>query len=254
MTMKTAKRIILCDDTEIEKVSQKAKKHKLGIEIQSFYDPSFCEDFKQIKLHQNLIKRIELLSFHAPFGDLCPGSFDPMVRSVAKNRFELGYDIAKKLGVSHMVFHIGYVPGTGPIKRWSSRCINFWNEFLEGKSEMQFYIENMLEYDPEMLLTVIEGLDKKNVKVCLDLGHAHCYSKTNVLNWIKILKDKIGYVHIHDNNGEKDEHLGIGKGNIPMVEALTLLNKYAPNSIWAIEAKVEDMEETIKWLKTNNFL
>ena len=110
------KTIILCDDLNIKEVSKKAKSNKFGIEMQSFYDPSFIENnADQIKIHKELIKEISPLSFHAPFGDLCPGSFDSLVRSVAKDRFELGYKIAHKLGVSSIVFHIGYVPGTGPI-------------------------------------------------------------------------------------------------------------------------------------------
>ena len=119
---------------------------------------------------------------------------------------------------------------------------------------MNYFIENHLDHTPEMLSTVIAGINRDNVKVCLDLGHVHCYSKTSLLEWIKTLNDKIGYVHIHDNNGEKDEHLGIGKGNIPMIEVFNALNEYAPNAIWAIESKVEDMDESIGWLKINNFL
>jgi len=75
-----------------------------------------------------------------------------------------------------------------------------------------------------------------------------------VIDWIKTLKDRIGYVHIHDNNGENDEHLGIGKGNIPMFEVLTALNTYAPNAVWALECKIEDMDESIEQLKKNKFL
>lgn len=248
------KKIILCDDTNIIETSKKAKEHGFGIEVQSFYKPAFCEETNNIDIHKKLIVWIEPISFHAPFADLCPGSSDSMVRDIAMNRFELGYQVAKQLDVSHIIFHIGYVPGTGPIKRRAPRCVDFWNKFLEWKDNMNFYIENVLEHDPEMLSTVIEGINKKTVKACLDLGHAHCYSKTSVMDWIKTLKDKIGYVHIHDNNWEKDEHLGIGKWNIPMFEVLSALNEYAPNAVWTLECKVEDMDESIKWLTKNNFL
>jgi len=50
-------------------------------------------------------------------------------------------------------------------------------------------------------------------------------------------------------HGETDEHLGLGKGNISLVEVLAALKEYAPNAIWAIEANLDDMEDSILWLK-----
>lgn len=249
------KQIILCDDCNIEEASKKAKNNGFGIEIQSFHKPKLCEDENQINLHKKCIEGIQPISFHAAFADLCPWSSDPMVREVAKNRFELGYKVAKRLGVSHMVFHIWRVPWAGMIPRRADRCVNFWNEFLEWKSEkINYYIENLFDYDPEMLSLVIDGIHRDNVKVCLDTWHAHCKSKISVVDRIKTLKDRIGYVHIHDNNWEKDEHLGIGKGNIPMFDVLTALDTYAPNATWALECKVEDMDSSIAWLKKHKFL
>lgn len=249
------KKIILCDDCNVEEVSNKAKKNWFWIEVQWFYKPKECENEEQINFHKQKIEGINAVSLHAPFGDLCPWSSDSMVRDVARNRFELGYKVANKLWANSIVYHIWRIPWAGMVKRRSERCIDFWNGFLEGKSEnISFYIENQFDHDPEVLSLVIDGINKDNVKVCLDIWHAHCNSKTSVLDWIKILKDKIGYVHIHDNNGAEDEHLWIGKWNIPMFEVLSALNEYAPNAIWTLECKVEDMDESINWLTKNNFL
>lgn len=49
------KKIILCDDTNVEEVSKKAKEHGFGIEVQSFYKPEFCEDTNNIDIHKKLI-------------------------------------------------------------------------------------------------------------------------------------------------------------------------------------------------------
>ena len=249
------KKIILCDDGKVEEVSEKAKKYGFGIEVQALHKPAFCKDQELINSHKNHIKGIQPISFHAPFADLCPWSSDHMVREVARNRFELWYEAAEKLGVSYMVFHIWWIPWAGMISRRADRCVNFRNEFLKWKSEkIQYTIENQFDHDPEMISLVIDWIHKDNIKSCLDIWHAHCYSKISVIDWIKTLKDRIRYVHIHDNNGENDEHLGIGKGNIPMFEVLTALNTYAPNAVWALECKIEDMDESIEQLKKNEFL
>ncbi len=92
------------------------------------------------------------------------------------------------------------------------------------------------------------------MNICLDIGHAHCNSKTSVLDWVKKLNKQIGFVHLHNNYGQQDEHLGFEKGTINFLEICNALEEYAPNSIWAIETNINDMEDSIIWLIENNFL
>ena len=250
------KNLVLCDDCEIEQTAKLCKQNNFGIEIQGFYDPKLYENNPEIIGDYNkLIDGVEFVSLHAPFCDLCPGTTDALIREATMKRFELAYEIAVKLNISHIVFHVGYVPGTGVPKNWAIRCANFWKEFLEGKSEkMNYYLENVLEKTPEVSMAVISEINRPNVKACLDLGHAYCYSKTPLSEWIETLKDKIGYVHMHDNHGEKDEHLGFGEGDIPLLEVLTLLNLHAPEAIWALECKTLSHLDSVEFLKINNFL
>jgi len=178
-----------------------------------------------------------------------------MVRDVARNRFEMAYDIALNLDISHIVLHHGYVPGTSLPAGWLTRCTDFWEDFLESKSEkMRFPIENMLESDPYLLSDVVTAIDRENVDVCLDIGHVHCQSKVSVLKWIEYLGDQIGYVHLHDNHGEKDEHLGLGEGDIPLVDVCNMLCEYAPGALWAIEAEDIGIQESVIWLKEHGFI
>lgn len=53
---------------------------------------------------------------------------------------------------------------------------------------------------------------------------------------------------MHDNHGEQDEHLGFGKGNIPLTEVCQFLEQYSPDAIWAIETNTKDIEQSILWL------
>lgn len=246
--------IILCDDSELEKVATIAKKKNFGLEFQSFHSQKNYLN-KNIAIHKKQLEGIKPIFMHGIFPDLNPGTTDPDLRKIAKKRFNQTYKVARELNATGIVYHVGYVPGTGYPPNWAKRSIAFWEEFLKGKSKkVNFYIENMLEHTPDMLYDIIGGLNRDNVKVCLDLGHAHCYSKTSVLKWIEKLQDKIGYVHIHDNNGLKDEHIGIGKGNIPMKRVLNALKKYAPNAKWALEVNPKDMNQTLKWLEENKYI
>jgi sugar phosphate isomerase/epimerase len=249
-------KIILCDDDRIEKISKLSLKNNCGIEIQSFYDPSYIlTNPDAIEAHIGLIKDINLRSLHGPFGDLCPGSYDPMIRDVARNRFELAHEIANKLNATHIILHHGYVPHTSQPINWIKRCSSFWREFIKNKNNgIKFHIENHLDFDPYIIHDVIDEINNNNVNICLDIGHVHCCSKTSVIDWIRYLNNKIGYVHLHNNYGTKDEHLGFQKGTIPMEEVLLCLLELSPNAIWAIESKVSEINDSLNWLKEKNFI
>lgn len=111
-----------------------------------------------------------------------------------------------------------------------------------------------MEWNPEILIDIIDGVNSKKLGVNLDIGHAFAFSKLSVIDWIKQLGNKTTYVHLHDNHGEKDSHLGFGKGTMPIVEILNALNQYAPDAVWALECQLVDMEKSIEFLKEKEFI
>jgi sugar phosphate isomerase/epimerase len=74
---------------------------------------------------------------------------------------------------------------------------------------------------PEKIADLIHTLHMDDLGVCFDIGHAHVMS--NVAEAFHTLKPYIRSTHIHDNKGEKDEHLFPGEGTIDWNEAMRLL-------------------------------
>jgi sugar phosphate isomerase/epimerase len=247
------KNLLLCDDNNTSKVLPLCIQYNAGIEMQAFYNPlDYENDASPIKEHLDKIGDITLRAIHGCFGDLCPGSFDPLVRETARNRFELSYRAAVQLKVQHIVFHMGYVPHTSPPDRWLPRCVTFWKTFLETKSDsIKLHIENLFELEPKLLSDLIDSIGSDAVDVNLDIGHAHCFSRNSVAEWIQMLGNRIGYVHLHDNHGQEDEHLTLGKGTIPLKDVLMALNQYAPEAYWALETDINEMQRSIEWLMDN---
>jgi sugar phosphate isomerase/epimerase len=94
--------------------------------------------------------------------------------------------------------------------------MEFWHDFLSDKDpNIRIHLENMLELDPELISDVVRSIDRANLDINLDIGHAHCNSNTPVIKWIERLGSQIGYVHLHDNHGQSDEHLGLGPVRSP---------------------------------------
>jgi sugar phosphate isomerase/epimerase len=250
------RRIIICDNDDFDALFPLCLSEGLGIELQSFSNPTQLDLYPVWIRHQlEKIGVIDFRTFHGPFGDLNCGSYDPMIREVSRNRMELAYQTACQLQATHIVFHHGYVPRTSYPKNWISRFVQFWKSFLDGMPEnMYFHLENMLELSPDMMAETIDTISDRRVSACFDVGHAHCNSTTPVLNWIDKLGTRIGYVHLHDNNGTSDQHLAIGEGNIPFDFVCKALNEHAPDAIWALEMHTQGVKKSYDWLRQNGFV
>ena len=151
-----------------------------GIEIQSFLEPEKVPDL------QRALGDLQPRSLHGPFGDLCAGSYDPMIREVTRHRFELACGFARGLDCPDIVLHHGYVPGTSSPQNWLRRCVAFWHDFLDGKeASVRYHVENVLEWDGGLLAEVIDTINDPRVDVCLDIGHCHCNSRESPQEWIE---------------------------------------------------------------------
>ena len=74
---------------------------------------------------------------------------------------------------------------------------------------------------PEALLELIEGTE---MGICLDIGHANT---TGNLEGFLELKDRVINLHVHDNHGERDEHLPVGSGTVDFPRLLRSLSAYS---------------------------
>lgn len=83
-------------------------------------------------------------------------------------------------------------------------------------------------------------VDGTDLKVCFDIGHANTMNEID--NMIDLLGDRIANIHIHDNNGEQDEHLTLGEGNIDFQSVIKRLGRYKGN--YVIESK--SLESAVK--------
>ena len=244
------KSIVLCDDTNPEKVLPLCERYNLGIEIQGFYDPN--ETHKKDELlsfYKEILPNGIEKHFHAPFWDLCLGSANNKIVDVTEYYFDYAYDIADELGCQSITVHHGFIPNTSYPTNWIKRSVKFWEKFFtEHSGNIKIYMENQCETDPETLIGIVDNFSSDRLGVNLDIGHAHCNSDLTVTDWIKQLNNRIKYVHIHSNNGKSDQHLGLKHGNIKPKRVLAALEKYAPDAVWALECKLEYMQETVEYL------
>jgi sugar phosphate isomerase/epimerase len=179
-------------------------------------------------------------TIHAPFMDLNPGSLERLLRESTMRRFHQVLDAAEILRPEVMVFHPGfdrwrYGEAT---ELWLEHSVVAWRGVLERAREIGtvIAIENIFEEEPGTLRALFERVDDPLLRHCFDVGHWNLFKKVGMEQWFEALGDRIAEVHIHDNSGTRDDHAPPGEGAIDFGLYFELMERYAPDAAYTIEA------------------
>jgi len=229
------------------------KENGLGLEVLQYSNPVFADDFE--KNHPQITKCIagvSGLSMHGALHDTYHTSVDPLIREVVKKRFLQSMQIASFHGINSVVFHSSYRKflngsSTAAIDAFVKSSIEFWKDMEQHIPQgMTIFLENVEDEDPEVLVQIFEAVPK--IRCCFDVGHAYFNGRNLSLNrWIDVLKNHIGHVHIHDNNGNHDDHFPLGLGSIILPGAINkILHTVGEDVPFVLECNIE---ESVKWLR-----
>ncbi len=180
---------------------------------------------------------------HAPTSDLNLASIRDPIRNASIELLKDMAEICVKLDSNILVVHPGYVAFPHDrefaLKAFSKSVPLLEQIYLE--TGVKICIENMPMW--ECFLFREPGLDIGNNFFTLDVGHANTMG-----NLPEFLQMEISHFHLHDNNGEGDDHHSIGGGGIDYSTMRSLLKKNS--SIKIVENKCEaDALKSINALK-----
>ncbi|MDR2613394.1 MAG: sugar phosphate isomerase/epimerase [Deltaproteobacteria bacterium] len=183
---------------------------------------------------------------HLPYGGMLPGSPDPARAGRETLRRAAGiaslYDPAHLVG--HVCFrpladseaapakHLAMGPGDleGPLARPSEAFLE--NSLASWKPVMEncpgrLFLENTSDRSPCAVRRLLDLLPPGRAGMCLDIGHWHHSGMgvgwRNLGRWLDIAGDRVGHLHIHDNDGSADQHLPLGAGRIDFAEVWRLV-------------------------------
>ena len=190
-----------------------------GLELIQFSVSENLDHFSDtMKKEKELLARMDHppVTIHGPFLDLNPMTFDSRIRQVVLDRFAQAYEAAEELHAARIIFHSGMVPTVYFLEGWAERMTAFWEDFLPGRREIPVCMENVLDREYEPFAEIAAALTDRfpNFGICLDLGHAHCYSSHPETDWTSALKPYILHLHLHDNDGTADSHHALGTGTV----------------------------------------
>lgn len=205
---------------------QLARENGLGVEIAEFctasnLDDSFSETDAAV---QRQISGVPHRLLHGPFNELFPCAIDPLARKVAAFRYRQALELAQRYQAEKVILHGGYNPRLYFPCWYTEQSVLFWKQFLEeNPGNYQICLENVLEEEPEMLLSIVRQVNDPRLSLCLDLGHVNAYSPTPAESWIESWGNHLSHVHVHNNDGTADTHSALDCGTLNLEAILQSL-------------------------------
>jgi len=232
-----------------------AKKYGLGLEIAE-YCTAWNMDEKFDETDPSVREKIDGVGqkvLHGPFNELFPCAIDPMVRDIARYRYRQTIALAKAYGVRKIIIHGGYNPRLYYPIWYTEQSAVFWKEFIaEVPEDMTIVLENVMEEEIPMFLTILQQVEEKRLRMCLDVGHANAYSVSTPMEWLETCAPYIEHFHIHNNDGSWDLHQSLQDGVLPMMQVLELADSLCPHATYTIETL--KAAPSLLWLKEQGLL
>lgn len=217
--------------------------------------------------HQDIAGRLRAAglacSVHLPFMGLQPGSEDHAERARARGQLHLAAELARLYGAAHMVGHPGFTAArdgedgseSRPDSGWLERSCDTW-KLVSDMADSPLFLENIYDLTPDLLLTLLAALDlpASSAGICFDVGHWNCFSggsvRQDLPEWVRAYAPHLRLLHLHDNDGTADQHLGLGKGNSPFDSLLQVLKECALSSALTVEPHTaEAFMDTVLWFE-----
>jgi sugar phosphate isomerase/epimerase len=202
-------------------VKQLSKTQTAYVEVVD--DGSHTLSKKRVQVLSQAAKTCNLkYSVHAPFADINIASPSKPMLKASMKRLLQSMQCASDLNAYLWVFHPGSKSGIStfyPGADWTQNADSVAELYENAKKlGLKIAFENLPEKyhflmkTPDDFKRFYTETGLTDIGIVLDTGHAHLEGQ--IMPFLQKLPSKIAHVHISDNHGEIDEHLGLGYGTI----------------------------------------
>lgn len=180
----------------------------------SYGSPQAVKDLS-IALNEN---RLTLHSLHSPTerdsslgrtGVPIAISEPERVRRVdAVDEVKRALEVAERIPFKYLIQHMGSGRGAAEARYFDAAFNSLEHLSIFAKHRgVTIVLENTPDElgSPESLQQFLKETHLNDLKLCFDAGHANVYG--NIATAFEIMRERVVTTHIHDNHGEKDEHL-----------------------------------------------
>ena len=231
---------------------------RVDVQLVEVLDEGLHELDKKRVAKLNEIAKLKHIRYtvHAPFADINIASPSKPILNACIKRLEQSMAHASNLNARLWIFHPGAKTGVSsfyPNQDWQQNMETIKQLYETAERYgLNIAIENLPEKygflmrTPEDFRKFYKETSLYDVGMVLDVGHANL--ENQIINFLRKLPDKIVHMHLSDNMGEHDQHLGIGYGKIDWQQFAETLKEIAYNKNVIIEA-IEHVPESLQKLR-----
>ena len=212
---------------------------------------------------------------HLPFLGVDAGNPDPLLADLAKDALQRGAELTRLYGAQHMIGHPYFrIKMSGlclerDLARWLEQSRAVWPE-LPRIAGAPLFLENTYEASPDAIATLVAALqpevtdgpaaggctDGPGIGVCFDVGHWHAFAKKSrpeeLDPWLDAFCPFAMHLHLHDNDGNFDQHRGLGCGDVPFDALFARLRARGKTVTVTLEPHdTEALVASARWLEAN---
>jgi sugar phosphate isomerase/epimerase len=150
-------------------------------------------------------------------------------RIEAMDELKRAIDVAEDLPFSRLILHMGGSRETADLRKRDAAFSSLEHLILHAKHVgVTICVENTTSEmgEPSYLRSFVDETRLTGLRFNFDIGHANLADgpeEERIPKGFEPLKDLIASAHIHDNHGEKDEHLAPYDGTIDWPAAIKLI-------------------------------
>ncbi len=192
---------------------------------------------------------------HAPANSVNFLSISRVIRKASYTELERVMEFAERCGAELVTVHLGWNPGF-----ITARGFVFQPELYEKHNYRvlteEFYsfaryygellaIENTISTGVSVERALEFIIENTDISLTFDVGHNNIYKNELFIRYF----DRVKNVHLHDNDGKRDMHSTLGKGNADF-SVLKNYRNYATLEVRDERAILESRDWLLKYLKT----
>jgi len=211
---------------------------------------------KRVKaLKKVAVSRDLEFTVHAPVADINIASPNAVLRRAMLRRLKKSIAYSRELDCRLWIFHPGLKTGIScfyPGLDWRVNLHSVRDLLkIAGKRGVEISVENVPEPLP-FLLKSVKDFSRfyselgDDLGLTLDVGHANINHQID--DFIGKLASRIVHVHVSDNNGDNDTHLGLGRGTVKWRSVADSLKRIRYKGVVTLES-IEHIEESLQILQ-----
>jgi len=170
-----------------------------------------------------------------------------------------GADFARKLGVTDVVTHMGFIPENPYDPNFTGFCIAVRTVARHLEKNGQYLLFETGQETPVTLLRCFETVGCENLAVNLDTANLILYGKANPVDSLEVFGKYVRNLHAKDgryptNGHDLGEETKIGEGKVDFKALFRKLRQLGYDGYVTIEREIEGDQQTADILNARRYL